>query len=159
MKAQEIVNTLVSLKTKSQGVNTRAQAITLNSGAQITSGGGPYPQVIAGFHEIMSVMTNLTDDIPGSDQISGKDADKVAEAFREFVRTHQVLLHLLTGKGALMKATPQVGEEMKSVLRSERDIVESVGNVLSEAIPSKQPEFKAQQTALKQTITAAIRAH
>lgn len=40
-------------------------------------------QVIAGFHELISVMTNLTDDVPGSDEVTGKDADKVSDAFKE----------------------------------------------------------------------------
>jgi hypothetical protein len=28
-------------------------------------------------------MTNLTDDVPGSDEVAGKDADKISEAFKE----------------------------------------------------------------------------
>lgn len=40
------------------------------------------------------------------------------------MRGHQVFLHLLTGKGALFKNTPEVGNSMKDVLRAERDVVE-----------------------------------
>lgn len=43
MKASEIVNTLTVLKTKTQAVNTRAQAITMSNGKEMSSGGGPYP--------------------------------------------------------------------------------------------------------------------
>lgn len=78
---------------------------------------------------------------------------------QQFVRTHQVLLHLLTGKGALFKATPEVGKSMQDILRAERDVVESMGNVLADAVPSKSNEFKSQATALSKTVTATIRAH
>jgi len=75
------------------------------------------------------------------------------------VRTHQVLLHLLTGKGALFKATPAVGKSMQDILRAERDVVETLGNVLADAVPSKSAEFKSQTLALSKTVTATIRAH
>lgn len=43
MKAQEIVNTLVTLKTRTQAVNTKAQSITMANGHEMATGGGPYP--------------------------------------------------------------------------------------------------------------------
>jgi hypothetical protein len=82
-----------------------------------------------------------------------------ADIILQFVRTHQVLLHLLTGKGALFKATPEVGKSMQDILRAERDVVESLGNVLADSVPSKSAEFKSQTLALSKTVTAAIRAH
>jgi len=48
---------------------------------------------------------------------------------------------------------------MQDILRAERDVVESMGNVLAAAVPSKSSEFKAQTLALSKTVTAAIRAH
>jgi len=159
MKAQEIINTLATLRTKSQAINTRAQSINMSTGKEMSSGGGPYPQVIAGLHELMSTMTNFTDDAHSSPDISDAEAKEIDDAYREFVRGHQVFLHLLTGKGALFKSTPEVGRSMQDVLRAERDVVESMGNVLAEAAPSISSDIKGQTKMLSQTITAAIRAH
>lgn len=40
-------------------------------------------QVIAGIHEIMSTMTNLTDDIHVGEEHTGTDADAIVEAYRD----------------------------------------------------------------------------
>jgi len=155
MKPVEITNSLNSLKAKSQNLHVKAQTINMANGKLITSGGGPYPGIIAGIEEIISTGANLTSDMQGSPQLEGSDATAVADAFKEFVHVHQVLLHLLTSKAGLFKS----GQPVADVLRQEKDILDAVALGLINIDNSKQSELKTQQTALNSTLRAAIRAH
>lgn len=60
----------------------------------------------------------------------GPDADNIFEAFREFVRVHQVLLNILIGKSGLFATVPLVGQPVAAVLRG----VESVVDVSSHSL-------------------------
>jgi len=160
MTPQEIINVIHAMKTKSQALHPKAQSITLANGPLLSSGGGPYPQIIAGFHEIISTVTNFVDVIAGSASVEGNDAASIANAFKDFVHVHQVLLHSLTTKGGLFRTHPtDVRQPIADVLRQEKDTLETFCRALIEVAKSKQDVIKQQQLSLIQTIRACYRAY
>lgn len=160
MTPAEITNVILALKAKSQALHPKAQAITLANGPLITSGQGPYPQVLAGLHEIISTATNFTTDIGGSPPVDENEAASIANAFKDFVHVHQVLLHSLTAKAGLFVSHPsKVRQPIADVLRQEKDIFELLGLGLIEVAKSKQNEIKSQQNSLIQTIRTSYRAY
>jgi hypothetical protein len=149
MNASGITNSLTYLTTKSQNLLAKAQLINMGSGPN------PYPAIIAGLDEIAITASNLASDVHGSDTIEGKDADAISEAFKEFVRVQQTLIHLLTSKAALFKTGGPVANELRVV----KDAVESVAQNLNEHVPSKSTDFKTYQQSLSQTLRGSIKAH
>jgi len=160
MTPTEIISVILALKAKSQALHPKAQSITLADGPLITSGQGTYPQLIAGLHEIISTATNFITDIGGSPPVEGNEAASIANAFKDFVHVHQVLLHSLTVKaGLFISHSSKVRQPVADVLRQEKDILELFGSALIEVAKSKQNEIKNQQNSLVQTIRTSYRAY
>lgn len=59
-----------------------------------------------------------------ADVPAGPQSDAIFDAFREFVRVHQVLLNILIGKAGLFNTVPLVGAPVASVLRAVESIVD-----------------------------------
>lgn len=55
---------------------------------------------------------------------AGAPSDAIFNAFREFVRVHQVLLNILIGKAGLFNTVPLIGQPVASVLRQLESIVD-----------------------------------
>lgn len=160
MTPAEIINVIQALKAKSQALHPKAQSITLADGPLITSGQGPFPPILAGLHEIISTATNFVTDIGGSPQADDNEAASIANAFKDFVHVHQVLLHSLTAKaGLFISHSSKVRQPVADVLRQDKDILESLGLALIEVAKSKQNEIKSQQQSLVQTIRTSYRAY
>jgi len=153
MQPKEIVASLTYLKAKSASLAIKAQAINLNNGSLITSGQGPYPQIVASLDEMTSTIVNLQsglENIP----LCGKDDTTVVEAYREFVHSHRHALHLLTSKAALFKT----GQPVADMLRQEKDILDTLGDTLTNMVEHKA-EVKTNQQSLARTLKACIKAH
>jgi hypothetical protein len=55
---------------------------------------------------------------------AGAPSDAIFDAFREFVRVHQVLLNILIGKAGLFTVVPIIGQPVAAVLRQVEAIVD-----------------------------------
>ena len=85
----QIVNNIQMLTAKSQALQAPAQSITILNGPLIVIGQGPFPQIIAGFTDIVTTATTSIAQMQGSSEIaSGSDADSVFDAFREVYSSH-----------------------------------------------------------------------
>lgn len=61
------------------------------------------------------------------------DGTAIFDAFREFVRVHQVLLNILIGKAGLFNTVPFIGAPVAAVLRQ----IEGVVDVSAEYLTSR----------------------
>jgi hypothetical protein len=81
--AQAVQNIQV-ITQKSQALQAPATSITIINGPLIIIGQGPFPQIIAGFVDIVSTATTAIAQMQGMARVpAGADADKIFEAFRE----------------------------------------------------------------------------
>lgn len=55
---------------------------------------------------------------------AGAQSDAIFEAFREFVRIHQMLLNVLIGKAGLFSTLPLIGAPIAAVLRQVESVVD-----------------------------------
>lgn len=93
---QQIADGINSLTQKSSALQGPAQSITILNAPLIVIGQGPFPQIIAGFTDIVSTATVLISQLAGTQPIQkrgemehardlsprGADADLVFNAFR-----------------------------------------------------------------------------
>jgi hypothetical protein len=80
----QIVSNIQMLTTKSQALQAPAQSITIINGPLIIIGQGPFPQIIAGFADIISTATTAITQMQGTPPVpAGTDADAIFDAFRE----------------------------------------------------------------------------
>jgi hypothetical protein len=87
LSPSQMVDNIRIVTQKSQALQAPAQSITIINGPLIIIGQGPFPQIIAGFTDIVSTVTVAISQMQGSAAIpAGADADKIFDAFRE-VRT------------------------------------------------------------------------
>lgn len=81
--------------------------------------------IIAGFADIVQTATvaiaTMQDTPPITDVADGT---AIFNAFREFVRVHQVLLNILIGKAGLFNTVPLVGQPVAGVLRQIEGVVD-----------------------------------
>ncbi|KAK6585002.1 hypothetical protein PZA11_003226 [Diplocarpon coronariae] len=115
--AREVASSLRYLQSKSAALHTRAQSLNLASGSLAT---GPYP-IQAALDEMNSTASNLQSRLPSESAPLEGEARAVADAWKEFVRTHQRALHLLTTKAGLFTT----GQPIAAVLRRQKDILDS----------------------------------
>lgn len=80
----QIVDNIKMLTTKSQALQGPAQSITIINGPLIVIGQGPFPQIIAGFTDIVTTTTTAISQMQGTQPVkAGADADAIFDAFRE----------------------------------------------------------------------------
>ncbi|KAK4445115.1 hypothetical protein QBC34DRAFT_413566 [Podospora aff. communis PSN243] len=163
LTADQIVTNIRSLTSKSQALQAPAQSITILNGPLIVIGQGPFPQIIAGFSDIIQTATVALGAMQASPtQLTTEaDASSVANAFREFVRVHQVLLNILIGKAGLFNTIPIVGQPVAQVLRQLEAIVDTVAFSLIDSVdPATQKNMMTSDAnSLSGTITIAINSY
>ncbi|KAF3014154.1 hypothetical protein E8E14_001052 [Neopestalotiopsis sp. 37M] len=123
--AEQIVASLNTLTDKSQDLQAPAETITAVNGALIVVGQGPFPKIISGFQEIVTLATNDISQMQGTETITdAAEADNVYAAFRDFSAIHQKLLTTLTGKAALLSTVPIIAAPMSAILRQDENVLD-----------------------------------
>jgi hypothetical protein len=80
----QVVSNIQMVTQKSQALQAPAQSITIINGPLIIIGQGPFPQIIAGFTDIVSTVTTSIAQMQGDAPVTNKaDADAIYDAFRE----------------------------------------------------------------------------
>ena len=117
--------TVSTTATSIAAARTGRRSITIVNGPLIIVGQGPFPQIIAGFTDIISTATTAIAQMQGTPPVTTQaDASAIADAFREFVRVHQVLLNILIGKAGLFQTVPFIGQPVAAVLRQIESVVD-----------------------------------
>lgn len=119
-----------------------------------------FPQIIAGFNDIVSTATTSIAQMQGSAPItSSADAASITEAFRRFVRVHQALLNILIGKAGLFKTVPFIGAPVAEVLRQVENVVDVVASGLADLVQSQASQIRNDDKSLDSTMGAAIKVY
>jgi hypothetical protein len=163
LTADQIVSNIQSLTTKSQALQAPAQSITILNGPLIVIGQGPFPQIIAGFTDIISTVTTAIQVMQSSPTslTTEADASAVASAFREFVRVHQVLLNILIGKAGLFNTVPIIGQPVAQVLRQLEAVVDTIAFMLIDSVDAATQKnmMMTDANSLSGTIDIAINSY
>ncbi|KAI9146826.1 hypothetical protein HJFPF1_13394 [Paramyrothecium foliicola] len=160
LSAKQMVDNIRTLTTKSQALQAPSQSITILNGPLIVIGQGPFPQIITGFTEIITITTTAIAQMQDSSPVTNvNDANAIFNAFREFVRVHQVLLNILIGKAGLFTAVPVIGQPVAAVLRQLEAVVDTVAFMIIDTVESKARELTDQANSLSGTINIAIDAY
>ncbi|TLD07510.1 hypothetical protein PgNI_10772 [Pyricularia grisea] len=156
----QMVSNIQMLTQKSQALQAPAQSITILNGPLIVIGQGPFPPIIAGFTDIITTVSTALAQMQGTQPVpAGADADSIFEAFREFVRVHQVLLNILIGKAGLFNTVPFIGQPIASILRQLEAIVDTIAFSLIDLVESRSMDLTNQANSLSATITTAINSY
>jgi hypothetical protein len=156
----QMVDNIKMLTSKSQALQAPAQSINVINGPLIIIGQGPFPEIIRGFVEIVTIATTASGQMDGSAPVpAGANADLIFDAFREFVRVHQVLLNILIGKAGLFTTVPFIGQPIAAVLRQIESIVDTIAFQLIDTVQSRSKDLTAQANSLSMTITTAINSY
>ena len=83
-------------------------------------------KVILGLTDIVATATGYIADMSAGPKVTyvGDEASAIADAFRAFVKVHQLLLDALIGKGGFITSIPFVGPPVAAVLRSIESVVD-----------------------------------
>lgn len=85
----QVVDNIKMVTQKSQALQAPAQSITIINGPLIVVGQGPFPQIIAGFTDIVSTVTTALAQMDGMAKVpAGQQSDAIFDAFREVSRTY-----------------------------------------------------------------------
>jgi len=86
------------------------------------------------------------------------DATAVANAFRSFIRVHQVLLNILIGKAGLFQTVPFIGAPVAAVLRQVENVVDTIAFGLIDIIqpPTQRNQVSSDANSLSGSIDTAI---
>jgi hypothetical protein len=156
----QVADNIRMLTAKSQALQAPAQSITVLNGPLIVVGQGPFPVIISGFTEIITIATTASAQMQGSAVVpAGANADLIFEAFREFVRVHQVLLNILIGKAGLFNTVPVIGQPIAAVLRQLEAIVDTVAFQLIDTVQGRSKDLTSQAGSLSMTIQTAINSY
>ncbi|EHK97582.1 UVI-1h [Glarea lozoyensis ATCC 20868] len=156
----QVVQNIQLITQKSQALQTPAQTINILNGPLILIGQGPYPQIIVGFTDIVTTATTALAQMKGMAPVpAGAESDAIFNAFREFVRVHQVLLNILIGKAGLFQTVPFIGQPIAAVLRQIEGVVDTVAFALIDSVQSRATDLQSQASSLSGTITTAINAY
>ncbi|KAI0867833.1 hypothetical protein GGS24DRAFT_484264 [Hypoxylon argillaceum] len=167
---QQIADSIKSITDKSQALQAPAQSITILNAPLIIVGQGPFPQIIAGFTDIVSTATVLVNQLAGTPPIQkrdvkehardlstrGADADLVFNAFRDFVRVHQALLNILIGKAGLLEKIPLVGEPVATALRQVENVVDTIAITLINLVQSHATDITSAANDLGNSLDLTI---
>jgi hypothetical protein len=133
----EVVANIDILTQKSQALQAPAQSLTIVNGPLVVIGQGPFPQIINGFVDIVSTATNDLQQMQGMTAVAaGAEADAIFAAYRDFVRVHQALLNILTGKAGLFSTVPFIGQPLAAVLRQDEGVLDVSHVLLNHQAPS-----------------------
>ncbi|KAI3537275.1 UVI-1 [Colletotrichum abscissum] len=174
----QVVQNIDMVTKKSNDLIAPAQKIDLVSGPLLIVGLGPFPKIITGFVDIVSTVTTALAQMQGMPPVpAGPQSDAIFEAFREFVRIHQMLLNVLIGKAGLFSTVPLIGAPIAAVLRQVEKVVDvrslqnlqrcgkvwltllrlkSVAFALIGAVQSRATDLQVQAGMLTGTITTTI---
>ncbi|KAK0377859.1 UVI-1 protein [Colletotrichum limetticola] len=174
----QVVQNIDMVTKKSNDLIAPAQKIDLVSGPLLVIGLGPFPKIITGFVDIVSTVTTAMAQMQGMPPVpAGPQSDAIFEAFREFVRIHQMLLNVLIGKAGLFSTVPLIGAPIAAVLRQVEKVVDvsspspvcpikkvwltllrlkSVAFALIGAVQSRATDLQVQAGMLTGTITTTI---
>ncbi|KAJ3039665.1 hypothetical protein HDV00_012009 [Rhizophlyctis rosea] len=154
---QQIADNWKIITSKSQALQAPAQSITIINAPLIVIGQGPFPTIIAGYTELINIGSTAIAQEQGSAPITtAADAKLVADAYREFVRVHQVLLNILIGKGGILGKVPVVGPPVAAVLRQWENIEDTLAFGLIDRVQGQTTDIAAQANSFGQTLTLAI---
>ncbi|OLN93971.1 hypothetical protein CCHL11_03473 [Colletotrichum chlorophyti] len=154
---QQIVSNIQMLTSKSQALQAPAQSITILNGPLIIIGQGPFPQIIAGFTDIITTVTVAIAQMQGTPVITVEaDATAIANTFREFVRVHQVLLNILIGKSGLFSTVPIIGQPVAAILRQLESVVDTIAFGLIDTIDGGAGTAKGDVTKDANSLSATI---
>ncbi|XP_014555455.1 hypothetical protein COCVIDRAFT_102275 [Bipolaris victoriae FI3] len=156
----QTVSNIKMLTSKSQALQAPAQSITIINGPLIVIGQGPFPQIIAGFTDIISTVTTSIAQMQGSEPVkAGPDSDAIFDAFREFVRVHQVLLNILIGKAGLFTTVPFIGQPVAAVLRQLESVVDTIAFMLIDTVQSRSADLIKEANNLGATLDVCINSY
>lgn len=80
----QMVDNIRMLTSKSQALQAPAQSITIINGPLIVIGQGPFPQLIAGFTDIIATTTTAIAQMQDTQPVkAGAESDAIFDAFRE----------------------------------------------------------------------------
>ncbi|KAK1961676.1 UVI-1 [Colletotrichum sublineola] len=158
--AAQMVDNIKMITQKSQALQAPAQSITVLNGPLIAVGLGPFPQIIAGFTDIVSTATTAIAQMQGSAPVpAGNDAKAIFEAFREFVRVHQALLNILIGKAGLFNTIPLIGQPVAAVLRQVEAIVDTIAFGIIDLVESQAEDLMSQANSLGSSLEVCIQSY
>ncbi|KAL2061496.1 hypothetical protein VTL71DRAFT_6873 [Oculimacula yallundae] len=153
----QVVDNIKLLTQKSQALQGPAQSVTLLNGPLVIIGLGPFPKLIVGFTDIVTTTTVALVQMQGMRPVpAGAPSDAIFNAFREFVRVHQVLLNILIGKAGLFQTVPLIGIPVAAVLREIEKVVDTAAFALIDAVQSRADDLRSEAGSLRGTITIAI---
>ncbi|KAM0267956.1 hypothetical protein ACHAQH_010070 [Verticillium albo-atrum] len=146
----QVVDNIRTLTVKSQALQGPAQSITILNGPLLV-------RLLTGFADISATATAAIAQMQGMPKVpAGSQSDAIFNAFREFVRVHQVLLNILIGKAGLFNTVPLIGQPVAAALRSIENVVDTAAFMLIDNVESRADDLEAQAGMLKGTITIAI---
>ncbi|KAI1109694.1 UVI-1 [Nemania sp. NC0429] len=153
----QIADSLKKLTDQSQKLQGPAQSITIVNAPLIIIGQGPLPAIIAGFTEIVttaSAALSMSSDTP---KITNQaDDDLVFDAFRGFVRAHQILLNILIGKSGILTNVPFIGPPVATVLRNVEGVVDAIAFFLIDTAQGRTGDIESEASSLGDTLDLAI---
>ncbi len=158
----QIVTNLQLLTAKSQALQLPARSITVINGPLIVVGLGPYPQIISGFTEIITITDTSIAQLSGTPRITtSADATAVANAYRTYATVTQNLLNILITKAGLFNAMPLIGQPVTDVLRALKSRVDALTFQLVDLVsPSVQKaQIVADHNSLSGALVAAINSY
>jgi len=160
MTAPEIVANINIITGQSQALQSPANSINLLSGPLFLIGQGPFPQIVVGFSQIVTTVTNDIQAMAGTPPFSVRsDEQSILDAFTTFVEVHQELLNILIGKSGILNDLPLVGPPVAQVLRSLEAVVDTIAFNLIDMVPDVAAPFTSQKNSLDVTIGQAITAY
>ncbi|KAJ5055741.1 UVI-1 [Bipolaris maydis] len=156
----QMVDNIRMLTSKSQALQAPAQSITIINGPLIVIGQGPFPQLIAGFTDIIATTTTAIAQMQDTQPVkAGAESDAIFDAFREFVRVHQVLLNILIGKAGLFETVPVIGEPVAAVLRQLENVVDTIAFGIIDVAESHAADLQDQTNSLIGTLDICINSY
>ncbi|OBT69177.1 hypothetical protein VE03_02033 [Pseudogymnoascus sp. 23342-1-I1] len=160
---QQVSDGLKSLTQKAQALQAPAQSISIVNAPLILIGQGPFPQIIAGYSDIISTGNALAEQIGAESRMvrrrqvtRGAADDLVFDAYKEFVRVNQDLLNILIGKAGLVEQIPLVGQPIAAVLRSFEGTADTISTALINTFVARANDFTSEANSLGGTLTIAI---
>ncbi|GKT86138.1 UVI-1 protein [Colletotrichum tofieldiae] len=156
----QVVDNIRAVTTKSQALQAPAQSINVLNGPLLVVGLGPFPPIIAGFADIVTTATAAIVQMQGMAPVpAGRQSDLIFEAFREFVRVHQVLLNILIGKAGLFNTVPIIGQPVAAILRQIEAVVDTIALGLINNVQSRANDLQDEAKKLSGSITLSIDAY
>ncbi|GAP89916.1 putative uvi-1 protein [Rosellinia necatrix] len=156
----QIATSLKQVTDLSRQLQGPAASITIVNAPLIVIGQGPFPQIISGFTQIVTVATSAISQFDGTAPITVEaDATLVFDAFRTFVRVHQDLLNILIGKAGILSKVPFIGPPVAAVLRQVEGVVDAIAITLINLVESRTKDLASEANALGASLDVTIKAY